>query len=136
MAMARGADLWLDGGHNPHAARALARLLGDMAARDGRPTAVVCGLLANKDAEGFFSAFAALAPAIHAVGFEADAASPASRLASVARSFDLKAEAHADVTAGLAAALAAEGPPPHVVICGSLYLAGEVLALDEATWPR
>ena len=136
MATARGADLWLDGGHNPHAARALARLLGDMAARDGRPTAVVCGLLANKDAEGFFSAFAELAPSIHTVGFEADAASPASRLASVARSFDLKAEAHADVTAGLAAALAAEGPPPHVVICGSLYLAGEVLALDEATWPR
>jgi dihydrofolate synthase / folylpolyglutamate synthase len=136
MATARGADLWLDGGHNPHAARALARLLGDMTARDGRPTAVVCGLLANKDAEGFFSAFAELAPAIHAVGFEAAAASPASRLASVARSFDLKAEAHPDVTAGLAAALAAQGPPPHVVICGSLYLAGEVLALDEATWPR
>ena len=136
MATARGADLWLDGGHNPHAARALARLLGDMTARDGRPAAVVCGLLANKDAEGFFSAFAALAPSIHAVGFEADAASPAERLVAVAKGFDLKAEAHADVTAGLAAALAAEGPPPHVVICGSLYLAGEVLALDEATWPR
>lgn len=136
MATARGADLWLDGGHNPHAARALARLLGDMTGRDGRPVAVVCGLLANKDAEGFFSAFAGLAPAIHAVGFEADAASPAERLVATARTFDLTAEAHADVTAGLAAALAAEGPPPHVVICGSLYLAGEVLALDEATWPR
>ncbi len=136
MAKARGADLWLDGGHNPHAARALARLLGDMAARDGRPVALVCGLLANKDAEGFFSAFAGLAPSVHAVAFEADAASPTDRLVAAARGFDLNAQAHADVTAGVAAALAAEGPPPHVVICGSLYLAGEVLALDEATWPR
>ncbi len=136
MAKARGADLWLDGGHNPHAARALARLLSDIAARDGRPVALVCGLLANKDAEGFFSAFAGLAPSVHAVGFEADAASPTDRLVAAAQGFDLNAQAHANVTAGVAAALAAEGPPPHIVICGSLYLAGEVLALDEATWPR
>jgi dihydrofolate synthase/folylpolyglutamate synthase len=135
MAKARGADLWLDGGHNPHAARALARTIGDLAARDGRPAALVCGLLANKDAEGFFSAFAGLKPAIHAVGFEADAAAPAERLVEVARTFDLDARAHADVTTGLSAALAADGPSPHVVICGSLYLAGEVLAMDETTWP-
>ena len=48
-AQAAGADLWLDGGHNPHAALALARTVGDMAARDGRPVAIICGLLANKD---------------------------------------------------------------------------------------
>ena len=36
-AAARGADLWLDGGHNPHAARALAEAADGLAARDGRP---------------------------------------------------------------------------------------------------
>lgn len=135
MARAKGADVWLDGGHNPHAARALARTIGDMAARDGRPVALVCGLLANKDADGFFSAFSQLAPAIHAVGFDAPAASDPARLVESATAHGLSATAHPDVTAGLAAALAGE-MPPHVVICGSLYLAGEALGLDEATWPR
>jgi len=135
-ARAARADLWLDGGHNPHAARALARTIGDLAVRDGRPTALVCGLLANKDADGFFAAFAELRPRIVAVGFEADAASPTDRLVAAAQAHGLDAVAAIDITAGLEAALAVEGPPPHVVICGSLYLAGEALALDEATWPR
>ncbi len=135
MAKARGADLWLDGGHNPHAARALARTIGDLAARDGRPVALVCGLLANKDADGFFSAFAGLAPAVHTVGFDAPAAADPADLARIARAHGLRASVHTDVTAGLAAALAGQ-TVPHVVIAGSLYLAGEVLGLDEATWPR
>jgi dihydrofolate synthase/folylpolyglutamate synthase len=37
----------------------------------------------------------------------------------------------------LEAALTSNSAPvPHIVICGSLYLAGEVLALSEETWPR
>ncbi len=134
-AKAAGADLWLDGGHNPHAARALARTIGDLSARDGRPVTLVCGLLANKDADGFFAAFASLNPRIIAVGFEAAAASPAERLVEAARARGLQVSAAADVSAGVARALAEEGPAPHVVICGSLYLAGEVLALDASTWP-
>lgn len=57
-AKAAGADLWLDGGHNPHAGQAVARALGDLAARDGRSVALIAGLLANKDATGFFTPFA------------------------------------------------------------------------------
>jgi dihydrofolate synthase/folylpolyglutamate synthase len=37
--------------------------------------------------------------------------------------------------AALEQALAADGPPPRVLICGSLYLAGEVLARSPETWP-
>ena len=33
-------------------------------------------------------------------------------------------------------ALGSDGPPPHLVICGTLYLAGEVLAASPETWPR
>lgn len=134
-ARAAEADLWLDGGHNPHAARALALAVGDLAARDGRPVTLICGLLANKDADGFFAAFAEVGPRILAVGFEADAASPAERVADAARAAGLEASACRDVSAALDEALAGNGPPPHLVICGSLYLAGEVLALDPATWP-
>lgn len=134
-AQAAGADLWLDGGHNPHAALALARTVGDMAARDGRPVALICGLLANKDVDGFFAAFAALKPRILAVPFEADAASPPERLAEAATRAGLRAEVRESALAALETVLAGGGPPPHIVVCGSLYLAGEVLAMSESTWP-
>jgi dihydrofolate synthase / folylpolyglutamate synthase len=58
-----GGELWLDGGHNPQGAEAAARYMARLAARDARPFALVCGLLANKDQSGFFEAFAPLNPA-------------------------------------------------------------------------
>jgi dihydrofolate synthase/folylpolyglutamate synthase len=134
-AQAAGADLWLDGGHNPHAAAALARTIGDMAARDGRPVTVICGLLANKDADGFFAAFRDLQPRIIAVPFEADTASPPARLVEAAARAGLKAGISGSALEALETVLAGDGPPPHVVICGSLYLAGEVLAASKETWP-
>src|SRR5206468_10334167 len=76
MARARDTDLWLDGGHNPHGARAVAEALAGLA-RDGRPVALVAGTLSNKDAAGFFAAFKALNPKVYATGFEAEAAASA-----------------------------------------------------------
>ena len=135
MARAAGADLWLDGGHNPHAGLAVARALGDLAARDGRPVALISGLLANKDATGFFTPFAALKAQVYAVTFEGHAAAPAAQTAAAAELAGLRAHACDGVEDALAKALALT-PTPHVLICGSLYLAGEVLAMSPETWPR
>jgi dihydrofolate synthase/folylpolyglutamate synthase len=131
-AKAAGAELRLDGGHNPHAARALAAALAELG-RDGRPLVLVAGLLANKDAAAFFEAFRELNPPVFTTGFEAEAAAPAEALAEAARAAGLNARPCADVDEGLARAL--QTPNARVVICGSLYLAGEVLARSEATWP-
>ncbi len=130
-AKAAGATLWLDGGHNPHAAAAVARTLEGIAG----PKALVVGLLGNKDAAGVFQAIAELKPPVFAVGFEADAAAPPETIAEAARAAGLQAEACADVTEGLEKALRA-APGGHVLICGSLYLAGEVLAMSSETWPQ
>jgi dihydrofolate synthase/folylpolyglutamate synthase len=134
MATAAGADLWLDGGHNPHAAEAVARTLGDLAARDGRPVALIVGMLANKDAEGFLRAFAPLNPKVFAVAFEAEAAASPERIAEAARAVGLTAETAPDLEQATARALESGGLP-HVLICGSLYLAGEVLTMSPETWP-
>jgi dihydrofolate synthase/folylpolyglutamate synthase len=134
-ARVRGADLWLDGGHNPHGAAAAARALGALQARDGRPSTLIAGLLGNKDAAGFFAAFAGLRPRVLTIGFEADTSADPQALARVASTMGLVAQACAGLDAALSTALAAEGPPPRVLICGSLYLAGEVLARSEETWP-
>jgi dihydrofolate synthase/folylpolyglutamate synthase len=83
-AKAAGADLWLDGGHNPHAGRAVSRAVADLAARDGRPVALISGLLANKDATGFFGAFRGVAAKVFTVTFEGHAAASAAATAAAA----------------------------------------------------
>ena len=134
-AAAAGADLWLDGGHNPHAARALGEALAAMQRRDPRPLVLVVGLLGNKDAAGWFEAVAPLRPRVLAVPVEAEAAAPPDGLAATARRLGLQAEPAADVDRALDLALAGEGAAPRIVIGGSLYLAGEVLAASPQTWP-
>ncbi len=135
-AAARGSDLWLDGTHNPHGARALARALGDLVARDGRPLTLVTGILGNKDAAGMFGALAELNPRVFTVPSPSEAGASPEDLASAARSVGLQAVPCSSLEGGFNRALEQGGPAPHVVICGSLYLAGEVLAASEETWPR
>lgn len=130
----RGADaeLWLDGGHNPHAARALAAFLADRQARAPRPLALICGMLGNKDAGGFFDALKASGAAVFTVGFDGAAAEPQA-LAAVARGRGLAATPTGSVAEALDMAL--RFGAGRVVICGSLYLAGEVLGASPETWP-
>lgn len=132
----RGSDLWLDGGHNPHAIGAVVQALADFRREDGRPLVVVLGLLANKDANGVFATFRSIRPFLLVlIGFEADAAADPMMLAKAARAAGLNAEVQQNVSEALDVALAGKGPPPHIMICGSLYLAGEVLAMNSETWP-
>ncbi len=135
MAKAAGADLWLDGGHNPHAGEALARACAQLVAKDGRPLVIIAGMLGRKDAQGFFSPFAPLNPKVLATGFQSPNATPADDLAQAAKSAGLDARSVEGVQAALEQALAIDGPAPHVLICGSLHFVGDVLALSPDTWP-
>jgi dihydrofolate synthase/folylpolyglutamate synthase len=131
-ARAADAELWLDGGHNPHAGAALAATLADRQARAPRPLALIVGMLANKDAGGFFEALSRSGAAVFTVPFEGAAAEPEA-LAGVARGHGLGATACASVDEALSRALRLGAG--RVVICGSLYLAGEVLGAARETWP-
>lgn len=128
-----GGRLWLDGGHNPHAARALTQYVLQDGRQDQRPLVVIMGLLANKDARGVIAPFGALNGRLIFTDFDASAAAKGADLATVARSIGMDCETAPDVTSAVKAACA--GGPVRVLICGSLYLAGEVLALSQATWP-
>lgn len=131
-ARAADAELWLDGGHNPHAGRALAQALAERQARAPRPLALIVGMLANKDAGGFFEALRDTQAQVFTVAFDGAAADPAA-LAAVAQGRGLGAMPAASVAAALDHALALGAG--RVAICGSLYLAGEVLGASPETWP-
>ncbi len=135
LARARGSDLWLDGGHNPHAGRALAEAASRLVDRDPRPLAMIVGMFARKDAEGFFRPFAEMHPRLFTTGFDSAIAATPGDLAEAARLAGLHAEPVADVTEALRRVLDAPGPAPHILICGGLHFAGEVLAMSPQTWP-
>jgi len=131
-ATAAGAELWLDGGHNPHAARALAELLQERQRIAPRPLALIVGMMEKKDHGGFFEALKDAGPHVFTVTFEGKAADPEA-LAAVARGHGLGAQSAPSVAEALDRALRLGAG--RIVICGSLYLAGEVLEADPSTWP-
>ena len=134
-ARARGSDIWLDGGHNPHAGRALAEAASRILDRDPRPLVLVTGMFARKDAEGFFRPFAEMRPRVICTTFDSPIAASAEDLATAAAAVGLDAETSANVEDGVARALEVHGPAPHVLVCGGLHFAGEVLAMSPETWP-
>ena len=132
-ALPAGSDLWLDGGHNPHAARALRHFIDTIQLRDPKPLHIVCGLINTKDAGEFFSAFEGVTADFACVGFSSDAMIPPADLVTAAQARGLTAHV-ADSPLAVISALPAT--PCRVLICGSLYLAGDVLAPSPETWPK
>ena len=123
------AEIWLDGGHNPAAGVAIAATLAQM---PPRRTHVICGMLNTKDVRGFLAPLVPHAARLHAVAIpNAMATLPAEATLAAALAVGLDARLGGDVATALAAIVADE-PDARVLICGSLYLAGEVLREDAA----
>ena len=121
-----GSDVWLDGAHNPAAARAVADFLKDAVPVE-RPLHIVCGLLANKDAAGMLAALSERDAVVHVVPVPGHAHHAPEALAQVARGRGMKAYAAGDVAGALDRIASSGGEAPAVLIVGSLYLAGHVL---------
>ncbi|WP_156678660.1 bifunctional folylpolyglutamate synthase/dihydrofolate synthase [Sphingomonas profundi] len=127
-----GSQLWLDGGHNPAAARAVADHFRGAVTMD-RPFHLILGLLANKDMDGVLAPFEGSGGRIHAVPVDDHAHHDPAAIAAAARARGLTATVADDAEAALRAiALGARpGELPIVLIAGSLYLAGAVLDRNE-----
>lgn len=133
----RDAEIWLDGGHNPDGGRVIAAALGDLEERVSRPLVVIAGMMGNKDAGGFLANFAGQTRHIIAVKIpDQDNAMEPGLLADAARQLGMRVEIAAGVEAALkSVARLAYEVPPRILITGSLYLAGHVLA-ENGTPPQ
>lgn len=120
-------DIWLDGGHNPHAGRAVAATLADIEEKAPRPLVLITGMQATKDAEGFYAAFAGIAASAFTVQADHEGAAPASDIAAAAERGGVPAYPCASIEEALERAVGNGRTPTRILICGSLYLAGEVL---------
>lgn len=130
----KGAELWLDGGHNPHGGAAIAQAMADLEERASKPLYLIAGMLKTKDAAGYFSPFRGIARHVTTVAIAGEQGSiGAGALYDAARLAGLSASPADDLMDAMmqvsAWARAREDEPaPRILICGSLYLAGQVLA--------
>ena len=126
-----GAELWLDGGHNAEGGRAVAAALGDLEERVSRPLVLVVGMLSTKDRSAFLRNFTGLVRRVFGVPIHQEKGVPADEIAASARAAGMPADPAESVEDALTK-ISALGfdPPPRVLITGSLYLAGEVLAAN------
>jgi dihydrofolate synthase/folylpolyglutamate synthase len=108
--------------------------MADLVARAPRPLLLICGTLTTKDTAGFLSAFKGLAQQVYAVPIPGEHAGRTPQaVAAAAASVGLEAECATGIADALAR-IAAQGwdRPPRILIAGSLYLAGQALAANDA----
>ncbi|PST64966.1 bifunctional folylpolyglutamate synthase/dihydrofolate synthase [Rhizobium sp. SEMIA4064] len=135
----QGAEIWVDGGHNPGAGEVIAEAMANFEERQPRPLFLITGMINTKDPVGYFKAFTGLAEKVYCVpirgsesmidpvvlaGSAYDAGLVAEPMSSVGQALDAIRElAMPDL------------PAPRILIGGSLYLVGDVLA-DNGTPPK
>ena len=96
-----------------------------------RPLVLVVGMLSTKDTEGFLRNFAGLARRLIAVPVDADKGLSPDAVAAIARTVGIPADGAASVEDALVAIGTLElEAAPRILITGSLYLAGAVLAAN------
>jgi dihydrofolate synthase/folylpolyglutamate synthase len=122
------AELWLDGGHNPAAARAVSDYFRAHVPAD-RPFHIVFGLLANKDVAGVLRPFQGRSVTFYPIPVAAHEHHAPADLARAAGESGLSAVPATGVEEALSwiARHADRARPPIVLVFGSLYLAGEIL---------
>ncbi len=133
-----GTELWLDGGHNAAAGQVLAQTMADLDERSAKPVHLITGMLALKDAKAFLAPFGGLARHVMTVpipGSHEGSHAP-DILAKAAADMGLRAETSTTVEAALVRLEHQFPGPKRILICGSLYLAGHVLALQEGLTPE
>jgi dihydrofolate synthase/folylpolyglutamate synthase len=119
-ALAPNAEIWVDAGHNAHAAQALARSLDAMNRKRPARTALIVGLRARKDWRAFVQTLAPHAAQFIAVPLS-EAHAPPEEIAHAARAAN-------DLRRALVEARGAG----RILICGSFLLAAEALSAERA----
>lgn len=122
------AELWLDGGHNPAAGKAIAATLATL---PKRPTHLICGMLNTKDVGGFMTPLADHADSLTACSIPGEANTlPAETTAAAATSAGISAST-ADSLQTALDTITTKDPNARILICGSLYFAGHVMRENQ-----
>tara|TARA_B100001057_G_scaffold226967_1_gene227302 strand:+ start:4223 stop:5497 length:1275 start_codon:yes stop_codon:yes gene_type:complete len=121
-------DVWLDGGHNPAAGKALANYLST---QNKKPTVLICGMLRTKDVAGYLSPLSNLVKFLAAVSIPNEQNTlSADETAKSADELGINSKSFTSISEGVRF-VANQFPNCQVLICGSLYLAGQILRENQ-----
>lgn len=121
-----GWELWLDGGHNPAAAMALAHMAQEW---NDKPTYLVLGMLQSKDPVRFLTPLAPVIASVHGIPIPGDKSCfDSAAIAAIAAGLGLKSSPATDAGDAVAQLLKGNDKAGRILICGSLHLAGAILA--------
>jgi dihydrofolate synthase/folylpolyglutamate synthase len=123
---AEHSEVWLDGGHNPSAAREVAKF-AKREFVDGKPLHLIFASLTSKEPKGTLAPFAGIASEIHTIPISDHDSRDPKELAALASTLGFAAQANS----GLREAFGQIPEDARVLIFGSLYVAGEVLAANQ-----
>lgn len=118
-------EIWLDGGHNAGSSAAIAEVMADLHERAPRPLHLIMGMVDTKHPAAFLEPFVGLVRSLIAVPVDGHAAHDPADIVAAANSVGITAETADSVAGALEAFTDPAGS--RVLICGSLYLAGDVL---------
>jgi dihydrofolate synthase/folylpolyglutamate synthase len=124
-----GVEMWLDGAHNPGGAQAILTALKRWQEKNRLPLYLIVGMIASKDHEAFLKVFCSHIEKIFIVPLESDYQHlDPYVLLKIARKFEFSVALAENLTAAVKQIYSQEVKKPcRVLICGSLYLVGEVL---------
>ena len=124
-------ELWLDGGHNAGSSAAIAEVMADLEERAPRPLHLIMGMVTTKHPDTFLAPFAGLARTLTAVSVPGHNDIAPVELVAAAKARGIEAASAQSVDAAIEKIAGISGEPPaRILICGSLYLAGYVLAAN------
>ena len=125
-----GATVWLDGGHNEGAGEAISAFFTPDRL-EGQQLHLVIGMLSNKDVDSYLAFFAGRVAHIYALPVPGHDHHGPERFAAVAAHWGIGCTAHDEPAAAIRAIAAQGAVAPRILIGGSLYLAGEILRLND-----
>lgn len=125
-------EIWVDGGHNPAAAQTVSRYMAELEDRVSRPLHLIFAMMAGKDAAAYLNCFKGLAEFVATVTIPNQSGSyDAPSLKKTATACGLNSDAFTSLKEALSNCGKRNAHPPRILICGSLYFAGQVLELND-----
>jgi len=125
----KGVELWLDGGHNPQGGE----VLGAWMKERNLPVYLICGMIKGKDATAYLKHLAPHITEFYAIAIPGELQTrKAQEVEEAAKSIGIPAVSSPSIENALQTVAGRAKTPAIVCICGSLYLAGKVLAAGNS----
>lgn len=126
-----GFELWVDGAHNNNGAQMVSATIENL--WQDKPTYLVNGRTGNRDITSFLEHFKGKVEAVYGIKVQSEPLGElAINIVNGAKNLGFTAFECDDITHAIKTVLSHSPKPARILVCGSLYLAGDVLLANKS----